>query len=152
MPRSSEWGIFFSQKITIYIKQFNSILVNVYQIIGGQIMQWYLNVLKNYVNFNGRARRKEYWMFTLITVIITIILSIVELILGFEEAVITALYSLAVMLPTLAVTIRRLHDTGRSGWWFLISLIPLIGAIVILVFTVQDSQVDENKYGPNPKL
>lgn len=114
-------------------------------------MEWYLKVLKNYVGFQGRARRKEYWMFFLFNLIVSIVLAIVESLVGLEQ-MLTGLYSLAVLLPSLAVTVRRLHDTGRSGWWFLISLIPIIGAIVLLVFTVQDSQEGENQYGPNPKL
>ncbi|MBM6619150.1 DUF805 domain-containing protein [Bacillus suaedaesalsae] len=113
-------------------------------------MEWYLKVLKNYVGFQGRARRKEYWMFTLFNVIVSIVLAIVEAITGLES-MLTGLYSLAVLLPSLAVSVRRLHDTGRSGWWLLISLIPIIGAIVLLVFTVSDSQEGENQYGPNPK-
>lgn len=114
-------------------------------------MEWYLKVLKNYVGFQGRARRKEYWMFVLFNAIVSIVLAIVESLTGLES-MLTGLYSLAVLLPSLAVSVRRLHDTGRSGWWLLISLIPLIGAIVLLVFTVQDSQEGENQYGPNPKL
>ncbi|KAA0548517.1 DUF805 domain-containing protein [Bacillus sp. BGMRC 2118] len=113
-------------------------------------MEWYLKVLKNYVGFSGRARRKEYWMFALFNAIVSILLAIVEVITGLES-MLTGLYSLAVLLPSLAVGVRRLHDTGRSGWWLLISLIPIIGAIVLLVFTVSDSQEGENKYGPNPK-
>src|SRR4051795_1354498 len=83
---------------------------------GGTIMQWYLSVVKNYTGFQGRARRKEYWMFALINVIISIILSFVEK--GAHIApILTSIYSLAVLLPSIAVGMRRLHDTGRSGWW-----------------------------------
>lgn len=114
-------------------------------------MDWYLKVLKNYVGFEGRARRKEYWMFVLINVIISIVLTIVETITDIAPFL-TVLYSLFVLLPSLAVTVRRLHDTGRSGWWVLISLIPLIGSIVLLVFTCQDSEEGDNQYGTNPKL
>jgi uncharacterized membrane protein YhaH (DUF805 family) len=113
-------------------------------------MEWYLKVLKNYVGFQGRARRKEYWMFVLFSVIFSIVLSIVDAIAGLTSAL-SGLYSLAVLLPSLAVGVRRLHDTGRSGWWLLISLIPLIGSIILLVFMCQDSQ-EGNKYGPNPKI
>jgi uncharacterized membrane protein YhaH (DUF805 family) len=113
-------------------------------------MEWYLKVLKNYVGFQGRARRKEYWMFVLFSVIVSIVLSIVDAIAGLNS-VLSLLYSLAVLLPSLAVGVRRLHDTGKSGWWLLISLIPLIGSIILLVFMCQDSQED-NKYGPNPKI
>jgi uncharacterized membrane protein YhaH (DUF805 family) len=114
-------------------------------------MQWYLNVLKNYVGFQGRARRKEYWMFFLFNLIISIVLTVVELAVGLES-VLTGIYSLAILLPSIAVTARRLHDIGKSGWWMLISLVPIIGAIVLLVFTCLDSEEGENKYGPNPKL
>jgi uncharacterized membrane protein YhaH (DUF805 family) len=113
-------------------------------------MEWYLKVLKNYVGFQGRARRKEYWMFVLFSVIVSIVLSILELIISLPS-VLTGLYSLAVLIPSLAVGVRRLHDTGRSGWWLLISLIPLIGAIILLVFACQDSEENDNQYGPNPK-
>lgn len=113
-------------------------------------MQWYLNVLKNYVGFQGRARRKEYWMFVLISTIVSVVLSIVESIADISS-LLTGLYSLVVLLPSLAVGVRRLHDTGRSGWWLLLSLIPLIGAIVLIVFMCQDSQDNDNQYGQNPK-
>ena len=113
-------------------------------------MEWYLKVLKNYVGFQGRARRKEYWMFTLFSIIVSVILSIVENIIGLTS-VLTTLYSLAVLLPSLAVAVRRLHDTGRSGWWLLIALIPFIGAIVLLVFVCEDSK-ENNRYGSNPKM
>lgn len=113
-------------------------------------MEWYLKVLSNYVGFSGRARRKEYWMFTLFNIIISIGLAIIESIIGLDK-VLSGIYSLGVLLPSLAVAFRRLHDTGRSAWWLLIGLIPLIGSIILLVFTCQDSQDNENKYGPNPK-
>jgi uncharacterized membrane protein YhaH (DUF805 family) len=114
-------------------------------------LEWYLKVLKNYVGFQGRARRKEYWMFVLFSAIISIVLSIIDAIANLSS-VLSGIYSLAVFLPSLAVSVRRLHDTGRSGWWILIGLIPLIGAIILLVFTCQDSQENDNKYGPNPKV
>jgi len=113
-------------------------------------MNWYLDVLKKYAVFNGRARRKEYWMFFLFNIIIMVVLGIVEGMVG-GPGVLGALYGLAVLLPGIGVSIRRLHDTDRSGWWLLIGLIPLIGAIVLLVFFVQDSQAVENQHGPNPK-
>ncbi|MBS2967586.1 DUF805 domain-containing protein [Metabacillus sp. KIGAM252] len=113
-------------------------------------MEWYLKVVKNYVNFQGRARRKEYWMFTLFSALISLVLSIVELIAGLPS-ILTGLYSLALLLPGLGVFIRRMHDTGRTGWWILIGLVPVVGAIVLLVFACQDSQPNENKYGANPK-
>lgn len=113
-------------------------------------MEWYTKVLQNYVGFTGRARRTEYWMFALFNAIIIIVLSILEALLGLP-GIISGLYSLAVLLPSLAVAVRRLHDTGKSGLWLLISLIPVIGAIILLVFMVLDSDEETNQYGPNPK-
>lgn len=113
-------------------------------------MEWYLKVLKNYVGFQGRARRKEYWMFALISFIISIVLTIVESVLGLTS-VLTGIYSLAILLPSLAVGVRRLHDTGRSGWWLLLGFIPIIGFIVLIVFFCQESEAD-NQYGSNPKF
>jgi len=118
-------------------------------------MDWYLAVLKKYVEFTGRARRQEYWMFVLINVVISIGLSIVDNVLGTKTAgsgILSGIYSLAVLLPSLAVTVRRLHDTNRSGWWILIGLVPLVGWIVLIIFLVQDSDPGDNQYGPNPKL
>ncbi|WP_086791130.1 DUF805 domain-containing protein [Streptomyces thermovulgaris] len=112
-------------------------------------MHWYLEVLKKYAVFTGRARRREYWMFFLVNFIVGLVLAVIGQVLDLE--ILQYLYSLAVLLPGLGVSVRRLHDTGRSGWWLLISLVPLIGAIVLLVFLVSDSQPDTNQYGPNPK-
>lgn len=112
-------------------------------------MEWYLSVLKNYVGFSGRARRKEYWMFMLFNILVSIVLNVVGAVI--MAPVLGFIYSLAVLLPSIAVSVRRLHDTGRSGWWLLLSLIPLIGTIVLLIFLVQDSH-DENEHGANPKL
>ncbi len=113
-------------------------------------MNWYLEVLKKYAVFSGRAQRKEYWMFLLFNLIITFVLYLIEGLVG-GPGIVGGLYSLAVLIPGIAVGVRRLHDTNRSGWWLLISLIPLIGTIVLIVFLVQDSQPGENRYGPNPK-
>ncbi|MEY2194039.1 DUF805 domain-containing protein [Neobacillus sp. BF23-41] len=113
-------------------------------------MEWYLKVLKQYVGFSGRARRKEYWMFYLFNAIAMIVLTVLDRVLG-TDPFLHGLYSLAVLLPGLAVTFRRLHDTGRSGAWILIALIPIIGAIVLIVFMCTDSQADDNQFGPNPK-
>lgn len=119
-------------------------------------MNWYLEVLRKYAVFGGRARRKEYWMFFLFNLIISFLLGVFDGVMGTfsPEAglgLLGGLYSLAVLIPSIAVTIRRLHDTGRTGWWFLIIFIPLIGAIVLLVFMVLDSEQRTNAYGPNPK-
>lgn len=114
-------------------------------------MDWYLTVLKKYAVFNGRARRKEYWYFVLFNFLIALVLGFIDGILGLVAegsgfGLLGGLYTLAVFIPSLAVAIRRLHDTGRSGWWLLISLIPLVGAIILLVFLVSDSQPGRNQY------
>ncbi|MCA1057596.1 DUF805 domain-containing protein [Rossellomorea aquimaris] len=114
-------------------------------------MKWFLKVLKNYIGFSGRARRKEYWMFILIASLITLALGIIEMVLGIEEELLLSLFSFAIALPTLAVTARRLHDTGRSGWWQLLMFVPLVGGIVLIIFTCLDSNPERNKYGENPK-
>ena len=118
-------------------------------------MKWYFAVLNKYAVFSGRASRTEYWMFVLFHTIIGYALLFIQGIAGtFLEIglpVLNMLYGLAVLIPSFAVVVRRLHDNGRSGWWCLIVLIPIIGAIVFLVWTVQDSHPGENKYGPNPK-
>ena len=112
-------------------------------------MNYYLNVLKKYAVFNGRAQRKEYWVFFLLNAAISLVLSFISGIIG--TAIPAILYSLAVLIPGIAVAVRRLHDTNHSGWWFLIGLIPLVGVIILLVFLASDSQSGENQYGPNPK-
>jgi uncharacterized membrane protein YhaH (DUF805 family) len=116
----------------------------------GLFMQWYVKVLKNYIGFQGRARRKEYWMFFLFNFLITLLLSFIEVMMGLG-GILSGIYGLFVLLPSIAVNVRRLHDIGKTGWWMLLSFIPVIGLIVLLVFAVLDSQPGENKYGPNPK-
>jgi uncharacterized membrane protein YhaH (DUF805 family) len=113
-------------------------------------MNWYIEVLKKYAVFDGRAQRTEYWMFFLFNIIITIVLSLIDGLFGIS-GVLSGIYGLAVLIPGIAVSIRRLHDTNRSGWWLLIGLVPVIGTIVLIVFMVQDSQPDANQYGSNPK-
>jgi uncharacterized membrane protein YhaH (DUF805 family) len=116
-------------------------------------MQWYLQVLQRYIDFTGRATRTEYWMFALFNVIVSIALSIIGYVVAGSngQSALSSLYSLAVLLPSLGVSVRRLHDTNRSGWWLLIAFVPVIGIIVLIVFLVQDSDPGENRYGPNPK-
>ncbi len=119
-------------------------------------MKWYLEVMKKYAVFSGRARRKEYWMFVLFNIIFAIAAVILDNILGIAiENVgygpIYLLYVLAVLLPGLGVTIRRLHDVGKSGWFIFISLIPIIGGLWLLVIFCTDGNPGDNKYGPNPK-
>ena len=111
-------------------------------------MSWFIEALKKYAVFSGRARRKEYWMFVLFTVIIYAVLLGIGL--AIKAPFIAIVFYVAILLPSLAVGVRRLHDTGRSGWWQLIGLIPLVGLIVLIVFFVQDSH-PANQHGPNPK-
>ncbi len=107
-------------------------------------MDYFIGALKKYADFNGRARRKEYWMFVLIYMVINVILAV----LGMD--IISMIVGLALLVPSISIGTRRLHDTGRSGWWQLIYFVPLIGLIVMIVFLSQDSH-DENDYGANPK-
>lgn len=113
-------------------------------------MEWYVAVLKKYFVFEGRARRKEYWYFTLFNLIVSLLLGAVDGMLG-SGGLLGGIYALAVLLPSLGVGVRRLHDTGRSGWWLLIVLVPFIGWLALLFFAVQDSQPGINRFGPNPK-
>ncbi len=112
-------------------------------------MNWYLEVLKKYVVFDGRARRTEYWMFALFNIIAAVVLMVVGSIIHTQA--LYSLYVLGVLLPSIAVSIRRLHDTGRSGWWLLIGLVPLVGGLILLYFMILDSQAGSNEYGPYPK-
>ncbi|WP_133407643.1 DUF805 domain-containing protein [Parashewanella tropica] len=111
-------------------------------------MEHFIGCLKKYADFTGRARRQEFWMFVLVYVILSIVVSVVDMLLG--TWVLGTIFSLALLIPSLAVTARRLHDTGRTGWWQLLMFIPLIGWIILIIFEVQDSH-DDNQYGPNPK-
>jgi uncharacterized membrane protein YhaH (DUF805 family) len=119
-------------------------------------MQWYIDVLKNYATFSGRARRKEYWMFVLFNVIISLILGIIDNIIGTtygsaNSGVLSSIYSLLVLVPSIAVGVRRMHDTNRSGWWVLINLVPCIGWIWFIVLAAQEGTAGDNQYGPDPK-
>lgn len=113
-------------------------------------MEWYLKVIKeHYADFNGRARRKEYWMFVLFNFIISAVLQIVfGKLLGLNF--IASLYGLAVLVPGIAVGVRRLHDIGKSGWWLLLALIPIVNFYLIYLLCV-DSQPEANQWGANPK-
>ena len=118
-------------------------------------MNWYLEALRKYAVFTGRARRKEYWFFLLFTVLVTFLLAFIDQMLGLFDpengvGLLSGIYSIGVVIPSIAVGIRRLHDTGRSGWWLLIGLIPIIGGLVILFFTILESEPGDNEYGPNP--
>jgi uncharacterized membrane protein YhaH (DUF805 family) len=119
-------------------------------------MSWYITCWKKYVDFSGRARRREYWWFWLINAVIAWILWMIAFLTTSESNAspvfwITILFALAIFLPSLAVQIRRLHDVGKSGWWIFISLVPFIGSLWLLVLMLSDSQAGTNQYGPNPK-
>jgi uncharacterized membrane protein YhaH (DUF805 family) len=120
-------------------------------------MKWFLEALtKKYATFEGRARRSEYWYYMLFYFLAFVVFAIVDGLTGTldEEAgigLLSGLFVLATLIPTIAVLVRRLHDTDRSGWWALLNLVPLVGGLVLLVFTVLDSQPGENRFGPNPK-
>jgi uncharacterized membrane protein YhaH (DUF805 family) len=120
-------------------------------------MEWATLPLKKYAQFDGRSRRKEYWSYFLLTIGLNIVANILDSIVGMGGMVwglwgpLTLLLTLALLVPGIAVTIRRLHDTGRSGWWWLIVLIPFIGALVLLYFMVIEGTPGPNEYGPDPK-
>lgn len=113
-------------------------------------MNWYIKVLQQYADFGGRARRQEYWMFVLFNLIFSIVLGVVDAALGTWGAL-GGLYALAMLIPSIAVGVRRLHDTGKSGWMLLIALIPLIGTIWLIVLLVTEGTPGSNEYGINPK-
>ena len=119
-------------------------------------MQWYITALKRYADFSGRSRRKEFWLFILFHFLVSLILNVIGIAIDMQLQIglamaLPGLYGLATIIPALAVTVRRLHDINRTGWWILIGFVPAIGAIVLLVFHVQEGDVGENQYGPNPK-
>lgn len=112
-------------------------------------MSWYIQAIKNYRNFSGRARRKEYWMFALISAVIVFVLGIIDRILGI--ALLSSLYSLFILIPELSLSFRRLHDIDKSAWWLLIAFVPVVGAIVLLVFSLKPGTAGANNYGDDPK-
>ena len=117
-------------------------------------MNYFIYCLKNYFNFSGRATRSEFWYFTLFCLLFGMLIMLTEYMLGIgkvkQTGILSLIFDLALVFPSLAVSTRRLHDTNRSGWWNLIMLVPIIGIIVLIVFYCQDSKED-NKYGVNPK-
>lgn len=122
-------------------------------------MDYYTGVFKKFTDFGGRARRAEYWYFVLFNAIATLIIGFIDGILGlkiydnglYSYGLLTAIYGLIILVPAIALSVRRLHDTDRSGWWLLIAFIPFVGAIVLLVFALQSGTAGTNKYGANPK-
>lgn len=119
-------------------------------------MNWYFQVLKKYAVFGGRARRKEYWIFSLVQALIIFGLKGLGFLLRKHDpegvtALVESIYAYATFVPLIAVSVRRLHDTNRSGWWFLTILIPLVNFFLLFGLMIQDSQPGENRFGPNPK-
>ena len=112
-------------------------------------MQWYIQSIQKYADFKGRASRKEYWMTVFVQILITYGLLFIELVWD-GEGILTLIYVYATLLPMIALSVRRLHDTGRSAGWAFITFIPFVGAIIFIVFMCLDSTSD-NQYGPNPK-
>lgn len=110
-------------------------------------------VFSKYATFSGRARRSEYWYFVLFNAIVGFVLGIIGgFIFGDGTNYLTSIYSLAVVVPAIAVSVRRLHDIGKSGFWYFINFIPFVGTIIMIVFCATDSQPGDNQYGPNPKM
>ena len=120
-------------------------------------MNYYIDGLtKKYACFSGRARRQEYWLFLLFNIIAAFVVGFIGGILAGATGVVAfaflgMIYNLAVLIPGFAVFVRRMHDIGKSGWWWLIAFIPLIGVLVLFIFCCLDSQPGDNQYGPNPK-
>lgn len=119
-------------------------------------MSWFIEAVKKYAVFSGRARRREYWYFVLFATLFDLAFVLVDMVVGtwypsLGLGLLSSIYLLAILLPSIAATVRRLHDVDRSGWWYLIQLIPVIGFLVILYFVVQDGTPEDNRYGPNPK-
>jgi len=120
-------------------------------------MRWYFQVLRKYAVFAGRSRRKEWWTFGLIYLVTVFACKGIDILIRTYDhdsryGLVSGFYVLATFIPVIAVTVRRLHDTNRSGWWYFIIFIPLAGIMVLLRFMVEDSQPGENQYGPNPKM
>ncbi len=119
-------------------------------------MKYYIHVIKNYATFSGRARRTEYWMFVLFNIIFTSVFTLLDYFFGLNSIILNygpfyILYFLFIFIPYLAVVVRRLHDVGKSGWYYLLVFLPIIGWIWLFVLLVTDSQKGENKWGKNPK-
>jgi uncharacterized membrane protein YhaH (DUF805 family) len=130
-------------------------------------MNDYIGVLRNYAGFAGRARRREYWMFTLVSTTVTVLLTLLDLALPWaawlprpqlggrslaaELGVLGTTYTVLVLVPTIAVQVRRLHDTGRSGWWSLLWLVPVVGTVWVIVLSARDGDRGTNAHGPDPK-
>jgi uncharacterized membrane protein YhaH (DUF805 family) len=109
-----------------------------------------MEVLRQFAVFEGRSRRTEYWTFMLFHLIILFVLRIIDSLSG-TSGIVAGIYALTVLLPLVSVSVRRLHDTNRSGWWLLAMFFPFIGVVVLVMFMAQDSDPKSNQYGPSPK-
>jgi len=119
-------------------------------------MKWYFTALRKGLTFRGRARRKEYWYFFLFNFLVAILLSFVDLQMGWMSAdlnsgILSGIYSLLIIVPSLAVSVRRLHDSDRTGWWALLLFVPLIGFLILLFFFAKDGTMGDNRFGADPK-
>jgi|RhiMethySRZTD1v2_1073278.scaffolds.fasta_scaffold99419_5 uncharacterized membrane protein YhaH (DUF805 family) len=119
-------------------------------------MTWALMPLQKYAVFSGRSRRKEFWMFVLFTFVVEIVLAIIDAIIGTYNTalgigLLSGLFYLAILVPSIALNTRRLHDIGKSGWFQLLFIIPIVGFILWIIWMVRDSDDGVNKYGPSPK-
>ena len=120
------------------------------------IMEWYIKVINSYSDFNGRARRKEYWMFTLWNIIFALLASLLDYSFGIVYPLVGygplyIAYALFVLVPGFAVAVRRLHDTGKSGWIYLVAFIPIAGWIWLLILLIKEGDQGNNAYGEDPK-
>lgn len=113
-------------------------------------MNHFFGALKKYADFSGRARRQEYWMFILFYIIFTVVIGLVDNLLGIP-GILSGIFALALLLPSLAIGARRLHDTNRTGWWLLMYFLPVVGPVVILIFTILEGDQNENRFGSDPK-
>ena len=118
------------------------------------VMNYYSICLSKFADFSGRARRREYWTFALVNCLIALLLLILGLAFGEDSPasnIMVTIFYLIMLVPNLSVSVRRLHDIGKSGWWLFIGLIPLVGSLLLLVWSLMDSEPGENQYGENPK-
>lgn len=113
-------------------------------------MEFFIRAYKNYANFNGRDTRQQYWMFYLFYIIVYIVLSVIDSVVG-ADGLLGGIFALATLIPSIAIGTRRLHDIGKSGWWQLILLVPLIGAIILIVFFAKQGMIGDNQFGNDPR-
>lgn len=117
-------------------------------------MNYYSICLSKFADFSGRARRREYWTFAIVNCLIALLLLILGLAFGEDSPasnILVTIFYLIMLVPNLSVSVRRLHDIGKSGWWLFIGLVPLVGSLLLLVWSFMDSEEGENQYGENPK-